>query len=78
MANEEVAFAIGDFIARVAAAERAFALLLEMTEKATSLQALAGVFVGLDILRKRPVGMSLDVIDSAVKAAEARSAQLTG
>jgi len=76
LADEDLAFAIGDFIARVASPERALALLLDMTAKATSRQALAGVFLGLDILRKHPVGMSLDAIESAITTAEARSAQL--
>jgi hypothetical protein len=76
LADEDSAFVIGDFIARVAAPERALDLLLDMTAKATSLQALAGVFLGLDILRKHPAGMSLNAIESAVKTAEGRSAQL--
>ena len=76
LAAENLAFVIGDFIARVASPERAVELLLDMTAKATSLQALAGVFLGLDILRKHPAGMSLNAIESAVKTAEERSAQL--
>jgi len=76
LADENLAFVIGDFIARVASPERALELLLDMTAKATSLQALAGVFLGLDILRKHPTGMSLNAIESAVKTAEELSAQL--
>jgi hypothetical protein len=76
LADENSAFVIGDFIARVASPERALELLLDMTAKVTSLQALSGVFLGLDILRKHPTGMSLNAIESAVKATEERSAQL--
>jgi hypothetical protein len=76
LVDENLAFVVGDFIARVASPERAVELLLDMTAKATSLQALAGVFLGLDILRKHPTGMSLNAVESAVKAAEERSAQL--
>jgi hypothetical protein len=76
LANENLALVTGDFLARVASPERALALLLDMTAKATSLQALAGVFLALDILRKHPAGMSLNAIESAVRTAEERSAQL--
>ena len=76
LADENLAFVIGDFIARVAAPERALELLLDMTAKATSRQALAGVFLGLDILRKHPSGMSLNTIESADKTADERVAQL--
>jgi hypothetical protein len=76
LANEDLAFVIGDFIARVAAPEDALELLLDMTAKATSRQALAGVFLGLDILRKHPAGISLDAIDSADRTADERAAQL--
>jgi hypothetical protein len=76
LADENSAFVIGDFIARVASPERALELLLDMTAKATSLDGLAGVFLGLDILRKHLTGMSLNAIESALKTAEERSAQL--
>lgn len=76
LADENLAFVMGDFIARVASPERALELLLDMTAKATTLQALAGVFLGLDVLRKHPTRMSLNAIESAVKTAEERSAQL--
>ena len=76
LADENLAFAIGDFIARVASPERALELLLDMAAKAISRQALAGVFLGLDILRKHPTGISLNAIESAAKTAEERSAQL--
>jgi len=45
LADEDSAFLIGDFIARVAAPERALELLLDMTARITSRQALAGVFL---------------------------------
>jgi hypothetical protein len=76
LADENLAFVTGDFIARVSPPERALELLLEMTAKATSLQALAGVFFGLDILRKHPAGISLNAVESAARTAEERSAQL--
>ncbi|QHO77027.1 hypothetical protein ACH79_34670 [Bradyrhizobium sp. CCBAU 051011] len=76
LADENLAFAIGDFIARVASPERALELLLDMTANATSLQALAGISLGLDILRKHPTEMSHNAIESAVKTAEERSAEL--
>jgi hypothetical protein len=76
LADENLAFAIGDFIARVASPERALELLLDMTANATSLQALAGISLGLDILRKHPTETSHNAIESAVKTAEERSAQL--
>jgi len=76
LANEDLAFVIGDFIARVASPERALELLLDMAAKATSLQALEGVLVGLDILRRNSLGTSLDAIKLAVKSAEERYAQL--
>jgi hypothetical protein len=45
LADENSALVTGDFIARVASPERALELLLDMTAMATSLQALAGVFL---------------------------------
>jgi hypothetical protein len=65
LADENLALVIGDFIARVAPPERALALLHDMTAKATSLQALAGAFLGLDILRKHPAGISLNAVESS-------------
>jgi hypothetical protein len=76
LADEDLAFMIGDFIARVAPREHALELLLDMTAKVASREALAGVFLGLDILRKHPSGMSLNTIESSVKTADKRAAQL--
>jgi hypothetical protein len=53
LADEDLAFMIGNFIARVAGPDHALEMLLDMTAKATSRQALAGVFLGLDILDKK-------------------------
>jgi hypothetical protein len=52
LADEDLAFVIGDFIARVAPPEDSLELLFDMTAKATARQALAGVFLGRDILEK--------------------------
>jgi hypothetical protein len=57
LADENLAFAIGDFIARVASPERALELLLDMTAKAISLQALAGAsFLGWISFENIPPG----------------------
>ncbi|MGC2780177.1 MAG: hypothetical protein WA418_31505 [Bradyrhizobium sp.] len=78
LADETLAFAIGDFIARVAPPERALALLGEMTLEVNSRDALAGVFLGLDILRKYQAknGLSVAIIEAAERAADARAAAL--
>jgi len=54
-------------------------LLLDMTAKVTSREALAGVFLGLDILRKHCSvndAMPRNSLESAFKTAEERSVQL--
>ena len=76
LTDEHSAFVIGDFIARVAAPERALALLLNMAAKVTSRQTLAGVYLGLDILRKHPAGVSPAAIEAAYKRADERTALL--
>ena len=78
LSDENVAFAVGDFIARVAPAKRALTLLSEMAMKANSRDALAGVYLGLDILRKHRTtnGLSLAEIEAVDRAADTRAAAL--
>lgn len=78
LADETLAFAIGDFIARVAPPDRALALLSEMTTKVNSRDAVSGIFLGLDILRKhhRADAVLLAAIEAADKVADARAAEL--
>lgn len=52
VASEDVAFALGDMIARAAPSEDAVRLLSAMTSNARTRQSLAGVFLGIDILRR--------------------------
>ncbi|MFC5326348.1 hypothetical protein [Bradyrhizobium oligotrophicum] len=78
LSDEKVAFAVGDFIARVAPAIRALTLLSEMAMKVNSRDALAGVYLGLDILRKHRAtnGLSLAKIEAVDRTADARAAAL--
>lgn len=78
LADETLAFAIGDFIARVASPDRALALLGEMTIKASSRDAVLGVFLGLDILRKHHEAdaVLLAAIEAAGTAAQTRTTEL--
>jgi hypothetical protein len=76
LADEDSAFFIGNFIARVASPQRALDLLLDMTAKVKSRQTLAGVYLGLDILRKQPGEISLAAIEATYQTADKRAAQL--
>jgi plasmid stabilization system protein ParE len=78
LADEALAFAIGDFIARVALPDHALALLCEMIVKVNSRDAVSGVFLGLDILRKhhKADAVLLADIEAAAKVADARAAEL--
>jgi hypothetical protein len=78
LADEDLAFAVGDFIARVAAPDRALALLREMTDKAAARDAVSGIFLGLDILRKHHEedATLLAAIAAAITVARIRAAEL--
>ena len=78
LADETLAFVIGDFIARVAPPDRALALLREMTVKINSRDALEGVFLGLDILRNhhKAHAVLLAAIEAAGTAAQTRATEL--
>jgi hypothetical protein len=62
--NEDMALVIGDFVARVMAPPDALRLLRAMTAVATSRAALAGVFLGLDILRRHSPAPSAGWLDA--------------
>jgi hypothetical protein len=74
LADEGLAFAIGDFIARVASPDRALALPGEMTIKASSRDAVLGVFLGLDILRNHHTTDA--ILLAAIAAAQTRTTEL--
>lgn len=78
VADEDPAFAVGDFVARVAPPDRALALLREMTGKAGARDAVSGIFLGLDILLKRNKENAefLAAVDAAVIAATKRAVEL--
>ena len=78
LADETLAFAIGDLIARVAPPDRALALLREMTVKVNSRDAVSGIFLGLDILRKHHTAdaVLLAAIETAGTAAQTRTTEL--
>ncbi|GLH80853.1 hypothetical protein SSBR45G_57620 [Bradyrhizobium sp. SSBR45G] len=77
-ADEDPAFAIGDFVARVAPPDRALALLGEMTVKAGARDAVSGIFLGLDILLKQHKENAefLAAVDAALMAVTRRAAEL--
>jgi hypothetical protein len=73
--EENLAFAMGDFVARVASPRNALQLLRDMTTNAMSTNALAGVFLGLDILRRHRQDTNavlLEAVEAAAKIAEGR------
>jgi hypothetical protein len=77
--DKNLAFASCDFIARVLPPSDALLLIRELTAKSTSQAALAGVFVGLDILRRQArasEAMRLDAVELAIAAAEERRRSL--
>ena len=78
LADETLAFGVGDFIARIAPADRALALLREMIAKVNSRDAVSGIFLGLDILRKhhKADAALLAAIEAAGAAAQTRAAEL--
>jgi hypothetical protein len=64
VSSENVAFAIGDIIARVMPVATALDLFRSMVDGAICSEALSGVALGMDIVRRQPIGQSTELRDS--------------
>lgn len=75
VSSENVAFAIGDLIARVLPVATALDLFRSMVDSAACPDALSGVALGMDIVGRQPIGQSTELRDSftaLTKSIEAR------
>jgi AraC-like DNA-binding protein len=75
VSDETLAVALGDFIARVMHPEKALKLLQNLITQTTNKAELTGIFVGLDILRRRAKTgeLSKQAVDAVLAAAQARN-----